>query len=90
MAAAEAGAEIIGTTLAGYTGVRAKTDGPDLELLAELVAALPEHAVMAEGRIHSLEQARAARATGAFAVVVGTAITHPESITAWFRAAVTG
>ena len=31
-----------------------------------------------------------ARAAGAFAVVVGTAITHPTSITGWFRAAVEG
>lgn len=90
MAAADAGAEIIGTTLSGYTGVRPKTDGPELELLTQLVPALPEHVVMAEGRVHTLEQARAARATGAFAVVVGTAITHPSSITSWFRDAVVG
>ncbi|WP_147919106.1 N-acetylmannosamine-6-phosphate 2-epimerase [Ruania zhangjianzhongii] len=88
LAAAEAGVEIVGTTLAGYTGARAKTDGPDLELLAELVQALPELAVVAEGRIHTPEQARAAAETGAFAVVVGTAITHPTTITGWFDAAV--
>ncbi|MGA4508959.1 N-acetylmannosamine-6-phosphate 2-epimerase [Propionibacteriaceae bacterium G1746] len=88
MAAAEAGAEIIGTTLSGYTGARPKTDGPDLELLSALVEALPEHVVMAEGRVHTVQQAAAARATGAFAVVVGTAITHPSSITGWFRDAV--
>ncbi|WP_058234857.1 N-acetylmannosamine-6-phosphate 2-epimerase [Devriesea agamarum] len=90
LAAAEAGADIIGTTLAGYTDARPKTDGPDLELLSELVHRLPEHAVVAEGRIHTTEHARAARDTGAFAVVVGTAITHPTTITTWFRTAVTG
>ena len=88
LAAAEAGVEIIGTTLAGYTPARAKTDGPDLELLAQLVQALPEVAVVAEGRIHTPAQARAAAETGAFAVAVGTAITHPTTITGWFDAAV--
>lgn len=87
-AAAEAGVEIIGTTLAGYTPARVTTEGPDLELLAQLVEQLPEVAVVAEGRIHTPEQARAAAATGAFAVVVGTGITHPTTITGWFDAAV--
>ncbi|HIZ36298.1 MAG TPA: N-acetylmannosamine-6-phosphate 2-epimerase [Candidatus Ruania gallistercoris] len=87
-AAAEAGVEIIGTTLAGYTPARAKTDGPDLELLAQLVQELPEVAVVAEGRIHTPEQARAAAETGAYAVVVGTGITHPSTITGWFDSAV--
>lgn len=90
LAAAEAGVEIIGTTLAGYTPARATTEGPDLELLAQLVEQLPEVAVVAEGRIHTPEQARAAAATGAFAVVVGTGITHPTTITGWFDAAVRG
>src|SRR5699024_5957167 len=76
--------DIVGTTLAGYTGARAKAEGPDLELLTEVVRALPETAVVAEGRIHTTEQARAAAETGAFAVVVGTAITHPSTITGWF------
>ena len=49
-----------------------------------------DHVVMAEGRVYTVEQARAAGQTGALAVVVGTAITHPSSITGWFRAAVLG
>ena len=87
LAAAEAGADIIGTTLAGYTGAREKTVGPDLELLTTLVEKLPGRAVVAEGRIHTPVQARAAADTGAFAVVVGTGITPPTSITGWFREA---
>ncbi|WP_022909388.1 N-acetylmannosamine-6-phosphate 2-epimerase [Aestuariimicrobium kwangyangense] len=90
LAAAEAGAEIIGTTLAGYTGARPTTDGPDLDLLVQLVQALPDHVVVAEGRVHTTEQARQCRRAGAFAVVVGTAITHPTSITGWFNEAVRG
>ena len=34
--AVEAGADLIGTTLAGYTGERPKTEGPDLDLLAAI------------------------------------------------------
>jgi N-acylglucosamine-6-phosphate 2-epimerase len=86
VAAADAGADVIGTTLAGYTPEREKTEGPDLELLAELVARL-DLPVVAEGRIHSPEQARRAADAGAFAVVVGTAITHPTTITSWFVSA---
>jgi N-acylglucosamine-6-phosphate 2-epimerase len=83
IAAAEAGADCVGTTLAGYTGEREKTDGPDLELVAELDAALTVP-VIAEGRVRSPADAAAALQAGAFAVVVGTAITHPRTVTSWF------
>ena len=85
VAAVEAGADLIGTTLAGYTGERPKTDGPDLELIAAIAAAELGKPLIAEGRIHSPTQARAALDAGAFAVVVGTAITHPATITGWFK-----
>ncbi|RRD46367.1 N-acetylmannosamine-6-phosphate 2-epimerase [Tessaracoccus sp. OH4464_COT-324] len=88
--AVKGGADILGTTLAGYTEARAKTEGPDLELVAEIVAEFPEYPVFAEGRVHTPEQARAAIDAGAHAVVVGTAITHPTTITGWFAAAVAG
>ena len=89
LAAADAGIEIIGTTLAGYTGARPTTDGPDLALLTELAGRLPATSVLvAEGRVHTPAQAAAARAAGAHAVVVGTAITHPPTITPWFHEAV--
>jgi N-acylglucosamine-6-phosphate 2-epimerase len=89
LAAREAGADIIGTTLAGYTGERPKTDGPDLELLAQIVDRIDDVPVIAEGRVHTPAQARAALDAGAHAVVVGTAITHPTTITGWFTAAIT-
>ena len=88
-AAAEAGADLIGTTLAGYTGERPKTEGPDLDLLAGIAAAELARPLIAEGRIHTPLQARQALDAGAFAVVVGTAITHPASITGWFKDALT-
>lgn len=88
LAAFDAGVDVVGTTLSGYTGERPRTDGPDLELLAELVERL-DLPVIAEGRVHSPAQARAALDAGAWAVVVGTAITHPTSITGWFVDALT-
>ncbi|MFC8501778.1 N-acetylmannosamine-6-phosphate 2-epimerase [Pedococcus sp. NPDC057267] len=87
LAAAAAGADVVGTTLAGYTEYTTKTDGPDLELVARLVAAV-QVPVVAEGRIHTPGQAADALASGAWAVVVGTAITHPTTITGWFAAAI--
>lgn len=85
----EAGADCVSTTLAGYSGARPRTEGPDLELLADLVA-LGRVPVIAEGRIHTPEQARRAAELGAHTVVVGTAITHPTTITRWFAAEVEG
>lgn len=89
VAAAAAGADVVGTTLAGYTPDRPRTPGPDLELVTALVEAV-DVPVIAEGRIHTPADAAAALAAGAYAVVVGTAITHPTSITSWFAAAVRG
>lgn len=86
-AAAAAGADLLGTTLAGYTGERERTDGPDLELVAAIAEADLGRPLVAEGRIHTPAQARAARDAGAFAVVVGTAITHPATLSGWFAQA---
>lgn len=86
--AVEAGSDIISTTLSGYTGERTKTEGPDIELLRQMLSEFPEVPTICEGRVHSPEQARQVIEAGAFAVVVGTAITHPTTITGWFRDAV--
>lgn len=86
--AAAAGTDILSTTLSGYTGEREKTDGPDFELLKQMIEEFPDHPVICEGRVHTPEQAEAVIAAGAHAVVVGTAITHPTTITTWFREAV--
>jgi N-acylglucosamine-6-phosphate 2-epimerase len=87
VAAAAAGADIVATTLAGYTPASAYADGPDLTLVSALRAALPDLMIVAEGRYHSPVQAAAAFAAGATSVVVGTAITDPTWITASFVAA---
>jgi N-acylglucosamine-6-phosphate 2-epimerase len=86
LAAREAGAAAVATTLAGYTEGSAIPAGPDLELVAALAARL-DCPVLAEGRIATPDQARAAFGAGAFAVVVGTAITDPVALTRGFAAA---
>jgi N-acylglucosamine-6-phosphate 2-epimerase len=83
LASAAAGADLISTTLAGYTDARPRTDGPDIALVRALAAQV-DVPVLAEGRIHNTAQALACIDAGAYAVVVGTAITHPTSITRWF------
>ena len=88
LAAQELGVDYVGSTLAGYTETgRPMTDGPDLELLAQLI----EHVrvpVIAEGRYHEPRQVAQALDMGAFAVVVGGAITRPEEITRRFVSAI--
>jgi N-acylglucosamine-6-phosphate 2-epimerase len=86
VAAAEAGAHLVATTLSGYTPSSPRRPGPDLELVAALAARVGVP-VVAEGRIAVPDQARAALDAGAWAVVVGAAITRPEHITARFVAA---
>ncbi|GAA1698887.1 N-acetylmannosamine-6-phosphate 2-epimerase [Microcella alkalica] len=83
LAAEDAGAHLLGTTLAGYTGERPRTDSVDLELI-ELIVARSDRPVVAEGRVHSPADAAAALLAGAHAVCAGTAITHPTTITGWF------
>ena len=87
IAAQEAGADVVGTTLAGYSGERPKTAGPDWEVVDQIVA-LKGAPVFVEGRVHSPADAAEAIRRGAWSVVVGTAITHPASITGWFAEAV--
>ncbi len=85
VAAAEAGADIVATTLSGYTAEteRSASDEPDYDLLKNLVRAVSVP-VIAEGRLWTPDQARRALDCGAFAVVVGTAITRPRIITGKF------
>lgn len=80
-----AGADILGSTLSGYIGGPVP-DKPDYALLAELSMITPT--VFAEGRYHRPEQAAQAMKHGAWAVVVGSAITRTEHVTGWFADAV--
>lgn len=83
--AKELGADIISTTLAGYTleSANSPANEPDFELLKQLVeqTQLP---VVLEGRIWEPEQVNKAFELGAHCVVIGSAITRPQLITKRF------
>lgn len=83
LSAWQSGAEAVSTTLSGYTDDSPRQPGPDFDLLRSLVERLPIP-VIAEGRISTPDQAAQALAIGAFAVVVGSAITRPQLITRQF------
>lgn len=78
------GADILSTTLSGYTQFsQNRGEGPDFELLKDLVAntSLP---VVLEGRIWEPEEVTKAFELGAHCVVIGSAITRPQLITKRF------
>lgn len=77
------GADLVAPTLAGYTPYSSIMETPDWPLLSAMTREL-RAPVIAEGRIHTPEDARKALELGALAVVVGGAITRPQIITARF------
>ncbi len=74
IAAAQAGVDMVGTTLYGYTTATRHLTPPGLDLLTQMVEQL-EVPIICEGGIASPQMARQALDRGAYAVVVGTAIT---------------
>lgn len=80
VAAVAAGADMVSTTMSGYTADSPQQPEPDLALVTALAQSLSVP-VLAEGRYHTPEQAAQALAAGATAVVVGGAITRPQEIT---------
>ena len=81
------GVDIVGTTMSGYTSYTTKTEGPDFELIKKLVETV-DIPVIGEGRVHYPVQAVEVLNAGAFAVVVGGAITRPLEIAQRFIKAV--
>ncbi len=79
MAAAEAGADWVGTTLCGYTAETRDRVPPGFDLLAQLVDRLSVP-VICEGGVASPQMAKQALKLGAYAVVVGTAITGIDAL----------
>jgi N-acylglucosamine-6-phosphate 2-epimerase len=83
---ADRGAEIIATTLCGHTAESKGATLPALDLLERLAARLSQP-VICEGSVVSPDQVHRAFDCGAFAVVVGAAITSVGSLTRQFAAA---
>lgn len=87
IAAWNAGVDLVGTTLSGYTPYSANpirfgtlpSPGPDYDIIRELRSAGVEK-VVAEGRITNGEKMGKALAAGAYCVVIGTSITEPRKI----------
>ena len=78
------GADIISTTLAGYTKETENTDTtPDFNLLEKLVETVKKP-VFLEGRVWYPEEVKKAFKLGAHSVVIGSAITRPHLITKRF------
>ena len=81
---ANLGADIISTTLAGYTLESGETtEGPDYRLLEKLVQAIDKPVIL-EGRIWEPKEVKKAFELGAHCVVIGSAITRPQLITRRF------
>lgn len=85
-AAETAGVDFIGTTLSGYTNQTRHIIKPDFELIEKLTEKL-EIPVICEGRIRLPDDARRAFECGAFAVVVGGAITGIDRLVEQFVSA---
>lgn len=85
--AVDMGFDIVSTTLSHNAAATdcSLEDGPDLPLLEQAAKEFPGFPVICEGRVHTPAEARAAIDAGAWSVVVGTAITHPTSLTSWFK-----
>lgn len=75
--ALRAGADLVGTTLAGYTQESWAVPGPDLELVREAVRLAKGVPVLAEGRYQEPWQASAALRIGASGVVIGGVLNDP-------------
>ena len=79
----KAGFDLVSTTLSGYTPYSVKSDKPDFELIERLSRDITIP-LIAEGKVWVREEAEEALKRGAYAVVVGTAITRPMEITRRF------
>ena len=83
------GFDIVGTTMRSYTPSTEGVKIPDFDLMKKLKEKL-KVPFIAEGGIWTPSEARKAIECGAFAVVVGSAITRPQLITRRYAEAVTG
>ena len=79
MSAYSSGADVVSTTLSGYTLYTENRKKPDFDLLRKLVERISIPVIM-EGNIWRPEEVRYAFDIGAYAVVIGSAVTRPQYI----------
>ncbi|CAM2076463.1 MAG: N-acetylmannosamine-6-phosphate 2-epimerase [Clostridium sp.] len=77
------GFDMVSTTLSGYTDYTLDRSKPDIELIKSLRESI-KIPIIAEGNIDSPENAMKCLEAGAWAIVVGGAITRPQLITKKF------
>ncbi len=84
------GCDLVSTTLSHNKPATETTldEGPDVALLAQATSEFADVPIICEGHVHTPADAAAAMEAGAWAVVVGTGITHPTSLTSWFVTAI--
>lgn len=89
MQAIEDGCDIVSTTLFGYTAETAapSDQGPNFDFLAQLIKVSPVPVIL-EGRVWHPAEVTKAFEMGAYAVVVGSAITRPQLIAERFVKAI--
>jgi N-acylglucosamine-6-phosphate 2-epimerase len=87
LASQAAGADLVSTTMSGYTAYSPMLSGPDLALVRRLTGEL-KVPLVAEGRYYVPDQVLEALEAGAASVVVGGAITRPQEITLRFVGAI--
>lgn len=81
---ANSGADIISTTLAGYTDESGEAgESPDFDLLKKLTDSIKKPIIL-EGRIWTPDDVKKGFELGAHSVVIGSAITRPHLITKRF------
>ena len=81
--AEKVGFDITSTTLCGYTDYSENVEGPNFELIKQVVEQchIP---VIAEGKINTPEDLKKVYELGVYSAVVGGAITRPKQITERF------
>ncbi len=77
------GADLVASTMSGYTEYTKHKTAPDFALLERLAKSV-KVPIVAEGRISYPEQAKQCLEVGCWSVVVGSAITRPQEITRAF------
>ena len=88
IAAQAGGADVVATTMVGYTPSTTGATRPPFDLVRTLCAALA-CPVIVEGGVWTPEHVAESFAAGAFAVVSGSAVTAPDLITQRLVAAIT-